>query len=250
MPKLSKYRVLIAGALSPFAALFCYVLVYSILRRLSADLEKDWFFRLSLSTIAMTLPFLVTLVLAGKDRHRYGLSLSAKIGLVIAIVSLGLTYIPIGDGMIRWKQSRNMAMRDVDAPLFETLDLDGKTQRLQDHKGQVVLVNIWATWCAPCRAEMPKIERLYQERRDQGFMAFGLSDEDLDVQRKYVQQVPVSYPLLTIRGQVPSLYREIARYPTIFLIDRQGRLQPAPNPDQPFEKVAAAVVALLNRDPR
>jgi peroxiredoxin len=75
-----------------------------------------------------------------------------------------------------------------------------------------------------------------------------LSDEDADLQRKFAQQVPVSYPLLTHSGQVPSFYRDIARYPAIFLIDRQGRLQPAPGPDQPFEKVEAAVDALLKND--
>lgn len=94
---------------------------------------------------------------------------------------------------------------------------------------------------------MPKLDRLYQERKQQGFIVFGLSDENVDVQRKFVEQVPVSYPLLTIRGKVPDFYRAIARYPAIFLIDRQGRLQPAPSPDQPFEKVQAAVAALLDR---
>jgi peroxiredoxin len=113
-----------------------------------------------------------------------------------------------------------MAMRDVDAPPFETLDLYGKTQRLQDHKGKVVLVNIWATWCAPCREEIQRLESLYQQHRDQGLAVFGLSDENLDLQRKYVQQVHVTYPLLTLRGQVPKFYRDIARYPAIFLIDR------------------------------
>jgi hypothetical protein len=65
------------------------------------------------------------------------------------------------------------------------------------------------------------------------------------VQRKFLEQIAVSYPLLTIKGQVPNLYRDIARYPAIFLIDRGGRLQPAPSPDQPFGKVEAAVDALL-----
>jgi thiol-disulfide isomerase/thioredoxin len=194
----------------------------------------------------MTLPFLVTLVLTVQDRRRRALLLSGKIGLAIAVISLGLAWKPASEGITRWKQSRNMAMHDVEAPNFDTLDLEGKPQRLQDQKGKVVVVNIWATWCAPCRAEMPKLERLYQERRAQGLIVFGLSDEDLDVQRKYVEQVPVSYPLLTLRGQVPSFYRDIARYPAIFLIDRQGRLQPAPSPDQPFEKVEAAVMVLLN----
>ena len=246
MNKLFKYRVLIAGILSPLAAVFLYALVYSILKWASADLEKDWFFRLSLSTLAMTMPFLVTLVLAIKDRRRQALSVSGKIGVAISILSLGLAWNPMSDGILRWKQSRNMAKRDVAAPPFDTLDLYGKRQRLGDQKGKVVLVNIWATWCLPCRAEMPRLDRLYRERKDQGFIVFGLSDEDVNVQRKYVEQVAVSYPLLSLNGIVPNIYRDIARYPAIFLIDRRGLLQPAPGPDQPFEKVEAAVDALLN----
>ncbi|MGH9529436.1 MAG: peroxiredoxin family protein, partial [Terriglobales bacterium] len=136
------------------------------------------------------------------------------------------------------------------APSFDTFDIHGKRQRLDDQKGKVVLVSIWATWCGPCRAEMPKLDLLYRERKDQGFIVFGLSDEEVNVQRKYVEQVPASYPLLTLQGEVPSIYREIARYPAILLIDRQGRLEPAPGPDQPFEKVQEAVDALLNSGSR
>lgn len=247
MTRFSKYRVLIAGILSPPAAVFLYVVVYSILTQVSADREKDWLFRLVLSTFAMILPFLATLALVAKER-RNSLSLSAKIGFAIAILSLGLTLKPLSDGITRSKQSRNMAMRDVPAPAFETLGLDGSMQRLAEHRGKVVLVNIWATWCEPCRKEMPKLDRLYRERKDQGFIVFGLSEEDTALQRKFLEQTAVSYPLLTIKGQVPSLYRDIARYPAIFLIDRKGRLQPAPGPDQPFEKVEAAVDALLKLD--
>lgn len=249
MTRLSKYRVLISGILSPLACLVLYVLVYGILTRYSTDLEKDWLFRLSLSTLAMTVPFLITLALAIKDRRRQALSLAGKIGLTIAVLSLGLTWKPVSDGILRSRQSRNMALRDVAAPPFDTPDLLGKTQRLADQKGKVVLVNIWATWCGPCRLEMPNLDRLYRERQSQGFIVFGLSDESSDLQRKFVEQVPVSYPLLTISGKVPNLYRDIARYPAIFLIDRQGRLQPAPGPDQPFAKVEAAVDALLAKGP-
>lgn len=237
--------VLISGLLSPLAALFLYAFVYTILTRSSADVEKDWLFRLSLSTLAMTVPFLVTLALTVNDRRRHALSRFAKVGLAIAILSLGLAWKPVSDGITRSKQSRNQGMRDVAAPPFDTVDILGKTQRLGDHKGDVVLVNIWATWCEPCRNEMPKLDRLYQERKPRGFIVFGLSGESVDMQRKFWEQVPVSYPLLTLRGKVPSLYRDIARYPAIFLIDRQGRLQPAPGPEQPFEKLEAAVDALL-----
>ena len=250
MTRLSKYRVLISGILSPFAAVILYVLVYSVLTRFSTDLEKDWLFRLSLSTLVMAVPFLITLTFAVKDRGRNALQTSGKIGLAIAILSLGLAWKPVSDGIARSKQSRNMAMRDVPAPPFETLDLSGKTERLEDHQGQVVLVNIWATWCVPCREEMPKLDRLYRDRQQEGFIVFGLSDEDVDVQRKFLQRVPVTYPLLTLNGKVPDIYQDIARYPAIFLIDRRGRLQPAPGPDQPFEKVEAAVDALLKNGPQ
>ena len=245
MSRLSRYRVLVAGIVSPLAALFLYVLVYSTLTYLSSDLEKDWLFRLTVSTLMLAVPFLVTLVLAVKDRRKNALSLAGKIGLALAILSLGLTWKPVSDGVTRSRQSRNLAMRDVAAPPFATLDLYGHTQSLGEQKGRVVLVNIWATWCAPCKSEMPKLDRLYRERKDQGFIVFGLSDEDAAVQRKFLERTAVSYPLLTINGQVPNLYRDIARYPAIFLIDRRGRLQPAPGPDQPFDKVEAAVDALL-----
>lgn len=245
MTKLWQYRVLVSGILSPLAALLLYALVYGALTSFSSDREKDWLFRLSVSTLMVTVPFLVTLALAIKDRRRDALSLSGKIGLALATLSLGLAWQPVCDGITRWKQTRNLAMRDVAAPPFDTLDLYGKTQRLEDQKGKVVLVNIWATWCGPCKSEMPKLDRLYRERKDHGFIVFGLSDEEVAVQRKFLERIAVSYPLLTINGQVPSLYRDIARYPAIFLIDRRGRLQPAPGPDQPFEKVEAAVDALL-----
>jgi peroxiredoxin len=97
---------------------------------------------------------------------------------------------------------------------------------------------------------MPKLDRLYRDRQQQGFIVFGLSDEDVDVQRKFLQHVPVTYPLLTLNGKVPNIYQDIARYPAIFLIDRRGRLQPAPGPDQPFDKVEAAVDALLENGPQ
>lgn len=244
--KPSKHRILLSGILSPVIALILYVLVYGTLTRFSSDLKNDWLFRLSASTLAMTLPFLFTVGLAILDRRSFALSLSAKIGLVLAILSLGLAWKPVSDGILRSKQVRNMAMHDVSAPLFDTQDISGNRERLVDQKGKVVLINIWATWCGPCRNEMPKLDQLYRERKDKGLVVFGLSDEDIILQRSYVQKVPVSYPLLTQDGTVPHLYRDIAQYPAIFLIDRSGRLQPAPGPDEPFERLQTAVDTLLN----
>lgn len=238
-------RVLLCGILSPVLALILYMLVYGTLTRYSTNLENDWLFRLSIATVAMTIPFFATIALAIKARRTGAISLSGKIGVLLAILSLGLAASPIRDGLLRAKQTRNMALRDVAAPVFDTPDINGDSQRLSDQAGKVVVINIWATWCGPCRNEMPKLDHLYRERKDQGLVVFGLSDEDVMVQQKYLQQIPVSYPLLTVKGNVPRLYRDIARYPAIFLINRSGRLQPAPPPDQSFEKLEAAVQALL-----
>ncbi len=121
-------------------------------------------------------------------------------------------------------------MRNVPAPPFNTLNLLGKHQRLEDQKGKVVLVYAWATWCGPWRWEMPKLDQLYRTRQKQGFVVFGLSEQEVRLQGKFVEQVPVSYPLLTLQQEVPSFYRDIARCPAIFLIDRRGQLHPPPDP--------------------
>ena len=136
-------------------------------------------------------------------------------------------------------------MSGVKAPVLDTADIYGKRHRLADHDGKVVLVNVWATWCRPCRKEMPDLERLYQSRKDDGFMIFGLSTEEVETQLTFTEEVTVSYPLLTIQGDVPEIFSATARYPANFLIDREGNLRPAPSVDQPFANLEAAVDALL-----
>jgi peroxiredoxin len=246
VPNLSKYRVLLAGTLSPLLALVLNVIFIQILLALSPDPESNWRFRLVVSSLALPLPFLFTLMLASKDRRQGALSFSAKIGLAIAALSLLLIAKPVMDGLARSKQSRNMAMHDVPAPMFDTPDIQGKPQRLSDYRGQVVLVNIWATWCEPCRNEMPQLDKLYQSRKASGFVVLGISDEAIETQQAFLRQVPVTYPLLTSTSGVPPFYREIAKYPAIFLIDREGRLRPAPGESQGFEKVEEAVGTLLH----
>lgn len=249
MAKLSAYRVLIAGILSPPAAALFGMLVYGTLTKASVDRDKDFLFRLSVTTLAMVVPFAATVALAWGDRRRHALTISGKIGLALAVLSLAPAWLPIRGAIARTKQSRNLALQDVAAPVFETLDVQGKSHRLADHAGKVVVLNVWATWCPPCREEMPKLDRLYKERNDQGLVVFGLSTEDLDVQRKFLQErFTVSYPLLTVNGNVPEMYRGVQRYPATFLIDREGRLQPAPGTDQPFEKLEAAVGTLLEAE--
>jgi peroxiredoxin len=248
MGTLSRHRVLIAGITSPVIAIVLSALVNDALLRMTAAPQNNWLFRLCVSTSVMVVPFAITVALAMKDRQHSSLRLSAKIALAIAVLSLALIAKPVNDGFVRSKQEKNKAIQGVPAPLFETSDIAGTPQRLADYKGRVVLVNIWATWCSPCRAEMPALDRLYSERKDRGLVVLGMSNESIATQKNFQRQVNVSYPLLTLSGNVPSFYRDIARYPEVFLIDRAGRLQPTPAPGQPFDKLRADVDTLLDGD--
>ena len=184
----------------------------------------------------MAMPFGLTLLLAIGDRRRRAFTKSGMIGLALAVMSLALAWLPVKGLYERVRQANNLALSGVEAPMFDTVDINGIQHRLSDHKGKVVLVNIWATWCSPCRREMPDLERLYQERKDDGFMIFGISAEDVATQQKFADEITVSYPLLTIEGEVPEIYSQSARYPANFLIDRNGRLQPAPSADRAIRK--------------
>jgi len=243
-PQANSLRSLLAGMLSPVLAGGLGILTYMSLTQASADRDADFVFRLTATALAMALPFLATVATAVLDRSR-PLGVAGKAGVGLALVSLALTWVPINGLLARLRQAENLALSGVEAPAFDTVDLRGQPQRLSDHRGKVVLVNVWATWCGPCRAEMPELDRLYRSRRRDGLVVFGLSTEDLELQTRFTQNVAVSYPLLTTSGEVPDLYSETARYPANFLIDRNGRLHQAPSADEPFSELEAAVDALL-----
>jgi peroxiredoxin len=247
MGKIVHYRTLVIGILSPVIAGFLGSTVYRTLTRASENRDADFVFRLSMTAAAMSLPFVLTLVLALRDRARSSFTLASKMGLLIAALSLGMLWVPINGAVSRWKQTANLALNGAPAPHMETLDLDGEIHRLSDYRGQVVLLNIWATWCAPCRKEMPALDRLYKDKASDGLMVLGLSMEEAERQREFNQELRVSYPLLTSEGTVPELFRSTARFPANFLIDRQGLLRPAPSTDEPFENLVRAVEDLLER---
>ena len=119
------------------------------------------------------------------------------------------------------------------APEFEVNDLDGGLARLSDHNGEVVLVNIWATWCLPCRVEMPSMERLYQEIGEDGFEIMAVSiDAELggfdlagrpggDIQ-VFADSLGLTFPMLhDPSGAIERLYRTTG-VPETFLIGRDG----------------------------
>ncbi len=243
-----KYRTLTLGILSPIFAAGLGSTVYTALTRASEDRDADFMFRLTMTAVAMAVPFLVTLISSWLDRSSSrGFTTPSKVGLAIATLSLGLVYLPINGAVSRAKQAANQALDDVPAPEIETMDLDGQTHRLSDYRGRVVLLNIWATWCAPCRREMPELDALFKDKSSEGLVVLGLSTEEVDLQRKFAKQLAVTYPLLTAEGTIPEMFSNTTRFPSNFLIDRQGRLRPAPSTDEPFENLVHAVEKLLKQ---
>jgi len=112
------------------------------------------------------------------------------------------------------------------APDFELKDSDGRTVRLSDYRGKVVLLNFWATWCGPCRIEIPWFIEFERTLKDRGFAVLGVSLDEggWDVVKPYLKQVGVNYRVLLGDDRVATLYGGVDSLPTTFLIDRQGRI--------------------------
>jgi len=107
---------------------------------------------------------------------------------------------------------------------FQLKDLEGREIQLKSLRGNVVLLNFWATWCGPCRLEMPVIEKLHQQLHGKGLRVFGVNDEEIDTIREYVAEHEYSFPTLVDTDQeAMNLYR-IRGIPTMVVIDREGKI--------------------------
>lgn len=114
------------------------------------------------------------------------------------------------------------------APDFSLQTPEGKTVTLSELRGQAVLVNLWATWCPPCRAEMPAIQKLYEEYKDQGFVALAVNmtyQDDPQAIAPFMQENQLSFPiLLEETGEMARKY-ELRSLPSSYFINRQGIVQ-------------------------
>lgn len=113
------------------------------------------------------------------------------------------------------------------APDFTLTALDGTPFTLSDHRGEVVILNFWATWCLPCLAEMPTLEALQQELGDDGLQIVGISQDTggADEIRPFAEQLAVTYPLLPDPAfNVSTRYGGVPVLPTTIVIDREGHI--------------------------
>jgi len=122
------------------------------------------------------------------------------------------------------------------APDFALKDADGKVVHLSDYKGKVVLLDFWATWCGPCRIEIPWFTELQRKDKDRGLEVLGVSmdDDGWEAVKPFLADVGVNYRVVIGDDKTAQMYGGVDALPTTFLIDREG-------------KIAAVHVGLANK---
>lgn len=114
------------------------------------------------------------------------------------------------------------------APDFTLQNTDGETVRLSDLKGKVVLLNLWASWCPPCKAEMPAMQRVFQQYQGEGFLILAVNataQDDRESALKFASSLGLTFPILfDLDGAVSQKY-QVHSMPTSFFIDTEGTIQ-------------------------
>ena len=112
------------------------------------------------------------------------------------------------------------------APDFELPSLDGKNLKLSDLRGKAVLLNFWATYCGPCKIEMPWFVELQKQYGPQGFQIIGVAMDDASTEEitKFAKDMGVNYPILLGKESVGQSYGGVSVLPTTFFLDRDGKL--------------------------
>ncbi len=112
------------------------------------------------------------------------------------------------------------------APDFTLTDADGQPVTLSDLRGQVVMINFWASWCGPCREEMPLLEQIHQRYEALGFTLLGVNVEENSADgQKFLAERPVSFPVLYDPNNGISKLYDVVAMPSTVLIDRQGNVR-------------------------
>ena len=136
---------------------------------------------------------------------------------------------------------------DFKMPDFKLYDLEGNLVSSSDFDGKVILLNFWATWCGPCKTEIPDLVKLYENYKDRGFavVSIAISSGSANKVKKFAERWKMNYPILMGDARVVRAYGGIRGVPTTFVIDSKGNIQGAflgPRPYKTFEKVISPLL--------
>ena len=142
-------------------------------------------------------------------------------------------------------------IKPVPAPFWKLKDLDGKTVTSDDFKGKVVVLDFWATWCPPCKAEIPGYVAMQKKYGPEGLVFVGISvDEDgPEVVRSFVKAHGINYPIVMFNEDVVNAFAPIEGYPTTFIIDREGNIVDKKIGAKPAEFYEKEILAVLHPKP-
>ena len=147
------------------------------------------------------------------------------------------------------RQTIDKLSKPILAPDFELHDLNNKIRKLSEFRGHVVAVNFWATWCPPCRRELPSMQHTFAALQKQGFMIVGVNvGENWDTVAPFLEDFSLKYPIVLDTDSSAMSQWDIMGLPTTFIVDKQGRITHRINGgrdwDNPeFRKRLKAVIA-------
>jgi len=114
---------------------------------------------------------------------------------------------------------------NFDAPELTLTNLEGEEESLEDHLGEVVMVNFWATWCPPCKAELPVLQEYYEDHADDGFTIIGIdANETQERVASFIETTDIAYPIWIDLESEGSRAFNVNSYPSSFIIDRDGTI--------------------------
>ncbi|MFQ6111696.1 MAG: peroxiredoxin family protein [Nitrospinota bacterium] len=151
------------------------------------------------------------------------------IGGLLASLSLALWFLPQAPAKPRVGVHPLMPVVMLEpsaAPTFKLPDLNGSHRTLEDFRGSVIFLNFFATWCPPCRKEMPQMDSLYKKYKDRGLTVLALSvdTEEAGVVSEFVGELSLSFPVLHDKERRAALLYRVVGLPTSYFIDRKGNL--------------------------
>ncbi|HWS90716.1 MAG TPA: cytochrome c biogenesis protein CcdA [Pyrinomonadaceae bacterium] len=187
------------------------------------------------------------------------------IGLMVAsnsltwVAAVASRYLPNAENILKQEETAGPGLASVapqkpladaePAPEVELTALDGKPVKISDLRGQVVLLNFWATWCVPCRSEIPSLNAMQRDLAGRGFQVLGVTTYDsADLVREYQKDVKQEYTVATADDGVANKYA-VGTLPTTFIIDRQGRIRHRIIGERSRAQFEALITPLLDEPP-